>query len=387
MTPSRVMTRARAQLLLSQPFWGALSMRLKLVADDGVQVAATNGTILKYNPQWAMSEREPHIIAVTAHEVTHCALLHPYRRGNRDFKQWNRACDYAINPMLRNAGFVLPDGHLADSQFDNMSAEAIYSQLQADEQQSGGGQQSGRDGTGDQSGTACPTGTVEDAPEATGEPVPGQPEPQSETDWQIAAEQAARVAETCGNLPSEIARRLQRARESDIDWRAVLWQFVQRTLPTDYTWARPNRRHVHAGLYLPAIKREGCGRIAVAIDTSGSIDRQLLSVFAEELEGVIRSVRPGVTEVVYCDSQLQGAAEFTPDEPLDLKPKGGGGTAYKPVFTHLDKGEQPVCLIYFTDLCCWSYPDAPPTYPVLWVVPEHAGGDTPFGRVVKISRE
>lgn len=395
MTPARVMTRARAQLLLGQPFWGALSMRLKLVADNAVQVAGTDGTTLRYNPQWAVSEREPHVIAVTAHEVSHCALLHPFRRGNRDSKRWNRACDYAINPMLRNAGFTLPDGHLFDQRFADMSAEAIYSQLQADEQQSGDdGQQNDQndpsqaaDSTGDQSEAPCPTGTVEDAPADTGQPPPGQPEPQSETDWQIATEQAARVAETCGNLPADIARRLQRARESDIDWRAVLWQFVQRTMPTDYTWTRPNRRYVHQGIYLPSIQREGCGRIAVAIDTSGSIDHRLLAVFAEELEGVIRSVRPETTEVVYCDSRLQGTAEFTPDEPLDLTPHGGGGTSYKPVFEHIDKGEQPTCLIYFTDLYCHSYPATPPEYPVLWVAPEHANDVVPFGVVVKIPRE
>lgn len=391
MTPERLMTRTRAQLLLNQPFWGALSMRLKLVAATDVPVAATDGTTLKYNPVWVKATPEKHVIAVVAHEVQHCALLHPFRRGARDPKRWNQACDYAINIELRDAGFELPDGCLLDSQYTNMSAEAVYSQLQANEQQTGGGESGpsqSADGAGKPSDDVCPTGTVEDALQPTGEPTAGQPTPQSEVDWQIAADQAAKVAEACGTLPGGMARQLARTRESEVDWRAVLWQFIQRTVASDYTWMKPNRRYIHQGIYLPSIERENVGRIAVAIDTSGSIDHHLLDIFSEELEGVIRSVRPEVTEVVCCDTRIHSVDEYTPDEPLDIKPVGGGGTSYKPVFQHIGAGEQPVCLIYFTDLYCSSYPDNPPTYPVLWVAPEHTTSDkVPFGVVVKISCE
>ena len=52
------------------------------------------------------------------------------RRSGRDPKRWNEACDYAINPILLDAGLHLPEGVLVDDRFREMSAEQIYNQLQ-----------------------------------------------------------------------------------------------------------------------------------------------------------------------------------------------------------------------------------------------------------------
>ena len=42
---------------------------------------------------------------------------------------WNDAADYAINPILTEAGFVLPDGALMSSEYRGMTAEQIYDDL------------------------------------------------------------------------------------------------------------------------------------------------------------------------------------------------------------------------------------------------------------------
>lgn len=39
---------------------------------------------------------------------------------------WNRACDYAINGILLDAGITLPDGYLHHGQYADKSAENIY---------------------------------------------------------------------------------------------------------------------------------------------------------------------------------------------------------------------------------------------------------------------
>jgi hypothetical protein len=44
------------------------------------------------------------------------------------------ACDYAINPMLVDAGLTLPKDVLLDKRFRGMSAERIYNLLEEDEQ-------------------------------------------------------------------------------------------------------------------------------------------------------------------------------------------------------------------------------------------------------------
>jgi predicted metal-dependent peptidase len=68
------------------------------------------------------------------HEVMHPALQHHTRRNGRDPSRWNMACDYAINPILVDAGLTLPEGVLLEDRFRGMSAERSYNQLEEEEQ-------------------------------------------------------------------------------------------------------------------------------------------------------------------------------------------------------------------------------------------------------------
>jgi predicted metal-dependent peptidase len=157
------------------------------------------------------------------------------------------------------------------------------------------------------------------------------------------------------------------SRQSQQDWRAILGDFVAATAPSDYRWTPPNRRHIASGLYLPSVERRGLGEIVIAVDTSGSIGKRELEQFAGEISAISEEAKPEAIHVVYCDAEVQFAHHFGPSEPLELEPKGGGGTDFCPVFQWVDEKEiTPVCLIYLTDLCCNSYPQAP-EYPVLWV--------------------
>src|SRR5579863_8307646 len=64
------------------------------------------------------------------------------------------------------------------------------------------------------------------------------------------------------------------------------------TIPTDYTWARPNRRHVWSGLYLPGITSESVGEIAIAVDCSGSVSARQLGLFNAEIQSILAGQRP-----------------------------------------------------------------------------------------------
>src|ERR1700749_2583438 len=96
------------------------------------------------------------------------ALHHHVRRSGRDPKRWNVACDYAINPLLVDAGLSLPEGVLLDNRLRGMSAEQIYNLLETDpepEQEPSGGRRSA--GTsGDESAGARPPGDGGNEPSA-----------------------------------------------------------------------------------------------------------------------------------------------------------------------------------------------------------------------------
>ena len=124
--------KARTALLLDHPFFGSLLFRLKGKESRSVKTMATDGVSLYYNPEFVETLNAATLAGTLAHEVMHPALHHHVRRSGRDPKRWNQACDYAINPLLVDAGLSLPDGVLLDNRFRGMSAEQIYNLLETE---------------------------------------------------------------------------------------------------------------------------------------------------------------------------------------------------------------------------------------------------------------
>ncbi|WP_084080701.1 DUF2201 family putative metallopeptidase [Edaphobacter aggregans] len=83
---------------LDHPFFGPLLFRLSGEASGSIQTMATDGVSLFYNPKFVETLNAAELAGVLANEVIHPALQHHTRRGDRDRKRWNMACDYAINP-------------------------------------------------------------------------------------------------------------------------------------------------------------------------------------------------------------------------------------------------------------------------------------------------
>ena len=417
-TLERKLTRARTQLLLNQPFFGTLCVRLKLMTGP-VPTMATDGRRILYDPGFVNSLSPAELEAVLAHEVLHCALGHHCRRGQRDPELWNRAADYAINPLLLANGFCLPADALVDPAFDNLSAEEIYARLQkngsgensAQSPSAGntGGSTSAQDGSNQQSSEAPPPnqiptqpigassgkagvsahpggfGEVLDATDEDGKPASEAEKSRQQHEWNIAADQATRSAKACGHEPASIDRPLAESRQSRQDWRTILRDFMTARTPSDYRWNPPNRRYIASGLYLPSVQRAGLGTIVIGVDTSGSIGEEELEQFAGEISAISDEAQPETIHVVYCDAAIQAVQGFGPSDPIHLEPKGGGGTDFCPVFAWVEENQvAPACLIYLTDLCCQSYPN-PPDYPVLWVTDSR--GIAPFGETVQISVE
>jgi predicted metal-dependent peptidase len=424
-TTAQKLTRARVQLLLGQPFFGTLSLRLKLISGS-LPTMATDGSRIVYNPAFVDELAPAELEGTLAHEVLHCALGHQCRRGQRDPELWNVAADFAINPILIGNGFVLPAGALVDPAFNNLSAEEIYARLlqkrseesggtKPKEQLNGGGGTAagpqGTDGTvpsnpksnpshqpvSDQRGrtmgealgpgSVCPGGFGEvwDATDEHGQTASPAEKRRQEHEWGIAAEQAVRSAKAWGHEPAGIKRPLSDSRQSQQDWRAILRDFVAATTPADYRWTPPNRRYIASGLYLPSVERHGLGEIVIAVDTSGSIGKIELEQFAGEISAISEEAQPEAIHVVYCDAAVQCAQQFGPSEPVRLEPKGGGGTDFCPPFKWVAENDiAPVCFIYLTDLCCHSYPETP-EYPVLWVT--DSGRTAPFGETLRIGIE
>jgi predicted metal-dependent peptidase len=391
--------KARTTLLLDHPFFGTLLFRLGAKPSQAIATMATDGISLFYNTEFVETLNAAELAGVLAHEVMHPALQHHTRRGARSQGRWNMACDYAINPMLLDAGLTLPKDVLIDDRFRGMSAERIYNLIAKEENLEGSSEQAeskpggGSGATEDKApqsdhvanepqapSTPGGVGQVLDAPEPVGEE--GLSVSEQAREWQIAVEQAESVAKLAGKLPGGAVRALEAAQYARVDWRELLRRAWSDTIPADYSWAQPNRRHVWSGLYLPGIRTEGVGEIAVAVDCSGSVSARQLGLFQEEIRSILGGQRPRLVHVLYFDGAVQKVEMYQAGEPISLVPIGGGGTDFRPCFEWLrERGIIPQSLVFLTDLCGMFPIEAPP-YPVIWASTENRR--VPFGQVVSM---
>ncbi len=393
------LTRAVTQLVMHQPFFGTLAMRLQRTRADWQPTCATDGVHLYYNAAFIESCTAEEHIGLVAHEVMHCVLGHMLRRGERDPLRWNLGGDLAINPIVRDAQMKLPKEGAFPKAFglpEFEAAEWYADRLPKRIQCSG----SGKCGAGPNApcqGSAGGTGPVcteahahggcggtLPLPNASGDGTASQGEmAQAASDWQIATQQAAAQARAAGKLPAALERFAATLTAPSVDWRDVLRRFVSATVRDDYRMLPPNRRYVAAGLYLPSMRSDSIGEVMIVVDTSGSIGSAEFAAFASETNAILSEVRPSRVHLLYHATSVHQAHEYTPDEyPIAFQTTESGGTNFQCVLDYAEKHAiDPVCAIWFTDM----YPDHWPAeapYPVLWA----ATTDTvaPWGEAVRI---
>lgn len=278
-----------------------------------------------------------------------------------------------------------------------------------------GSDSDGSDGTGDAgdtdedaSGTDAgePTlgdGTLEPGDDClppcepgAGDSDAGEPDTDAntQTDWEMAVEQAAAVSRKAGEMDGGIERVIAGTRTTRTDWREVLRRFVESTSPSDYTWQRPNRRYLSQGLYLPGVHKANTPPIVVVVDTSGSVGQDELDVFATELTNILTDCKPRSVHVIYCDTRVNGDAEvFTPDDgAVVLTTRGGGGTYFQPAFDWVADAcedgtldERPAAILYLTDgYAADLYTLTEPDVPTLFAIVPGGTTDMPFGDAIEM---
>ncbi len=386
-----------------------LALRLELREDTSCKNAWTDGRVFGYNPHYINLLTDDKLEGLAAHIVMHPACGHHKRRGNRNEKLWNKACDYAINSLLLDAGFTLPDGYLFAEEYSNKNAEYIYDALLQGENEKEAekhlgdedsdshaevenGDQDSKDAEPDDSFAEqnAVTESAESAGEVRDDPGGETSDARQtyETDWEEAFIQAVGTARDLGKLPAGIERLLQKRLNPKLSWQELLARFIERSARSDYSWVTPNRRYLHQGIYLPAIQNNELHQLVVAIDTSGSIQADELDQFIAELQDILAQT-PTTTHIFFCDTEIQQHLVIEQADMLQpITPKGGGGTDYRPVFTAIERqGLRPACMIYLTDLECVGYPEHEPAFPVLWVKTGDASKMPPFGDIIPIRTE
>ena len=374
---------------------GILVMGERAVRDD-VPTAATNGRDEYYGRAFVEQLTDPELRYLILHESYHKVYrhLHTWKHlHDKDHRCANMSCDYVINLQIskeNSDGFaVMPKDKvtgepigLLDTRFEAMDAEQVFAIIYEEQQQ-----QQQQDGQGEGQGQG--QGSMDDHDWDGAEAMSEEEVETLQEQIDTAIRQGVLAA---GKMGSGGSRELEKLLQPEIDWRQVLREFVTTTcVGSDYsTYAKPNRRYMSAGMYMPSGVSEQVNELVIAIDTSGSIGQAELTKFLSEVQGVVSNVNPKAVRLLYWDTKVcadEVYGEMGSDVSLlveSTKPAGGGGTDIACVNEYLQHNQvTPQAVIVFTDGYLggdwgkWSVP-------VLWCIIDNRAASPTNGTTLHV---
>lgn len=376
--PNKI-SKAKSRLLMDHPFFATLLLRTQVLiqnhskAGRPIELAATDGEAIYYNPEFLEQCSVEDVMAVLVHEVGHDSLLHSLRLGARQPDLANQAMDHAINLILEDQGFKapksVPGGWLADKQYKGMNWERIYDDMRRKQKDAPSPSQGAGAGSPGQNGSNGKPG----APQPGKDWLHGDvlPSPAKDPAAQAAAEQkakqrvaaAATAARLAGKLSGDLARMVDEQLGAKVHWTDVLRDQMLRIVRARDNWGKRNRRFNQ--FYLPTRRSLAMGPICFIVDTSGSMNEEDLRKVCSEISHCAVQTKPENIRVVWADAQVKGeqvfsAVEFSYEA---LKPVGGGGTDMRVAFSYVEQYD-PQVVILMTDLYS-PWPENPPPFTLI----------------------
>ncbi|PZX57251.1 vWA domain-containing protein [Cereibacter changlensis] len=429
-THSRRAGPALRRLSEADPALGALAFWCPHRDAEGETAAWTDGRSVFYGP--GFEALAPHEQAgLAAHQVLHIALRHAPRAlamrgrfGDRfDEELFNIACDAILNQTLVQAGHALPRPVvlLADllkaalpgeTALTGWDVERLYIRLMADAGKGGkgggegktAGKAEGKDGKPEAAeaahALARQKGFGKDL-HAAPAPVEGDKEETPDPDaWRERLARAMEDGRSAGRGIGTLGTGALDLPQAHTPWERVLRRLISKAVSHQPRpdWGRPARRWLahdsaarEEGRFQPAFQParsadRNRARVAVAVDTSSSIDDARLGLFAAQVAGIGRRSGAEVhvlafDTVVTGHSRMQGVA--WEQEIRGIGFARGGGTDFGPVIAAASALD-PSVIVLLTDL---DGPCGPaPKAPVIWAIPQEEAPAPPFGRVLSLAR-
>jgi predicted metal-dependent peptidase len=375
--------RVMAARVIAQQRWpyvSALLFSLRLVQvphEELPTMAVDRGWRMYYSPQFVLGEAPEALATVLLHEAMHCLQQHADRFEALNQPPtlhpiWNIAGDAAINETLDAARMPWPSVELV--RFETLSRYGVTPGMTTE------GAFFALLDTVESDGTwwTIDCGSVGGGLSRGYElPVTDRTHPAVRSDQQAVVRD--RVAHDIlvrsrdhGDVPGGLLRWAQELLQPRIDWREALASRLRRDLAMvagrrDYVYTRPSRRQdamrrADSTVLLPSMRQPAPPRVAVVVDTSGSITDPDLRDFAAELVGIARAsgVSSGVS-VIPCDAQAHHVQRIRARGDVErLELPGGGGTDMgEGLSACADLRPVPHIVVVFTDGCT-PWPESHP---------------------------
>lgn len=382
---------SRLRILATNGFFGILLMHIRFGLDEECETAYTDGRYIRFSPEFLESLSDSELDFVMMHEIMHVALRHCFRGRNFEPERFNIACDIVVNSnillsnnmdiksiTLKKYGESM---HLTPNNKEGyeFSAEEVYAMLPP-MLSSPSMKKKNSSGLWDDHSN-WDTNSDEDEDEA---------------EWEHLLETACEMisiresTKTFGGEPLMAKRLLDRQKNSQINWRTILQEFIQEEV-NDYSFSPPDRRFDDSDFFLPDYneKEEKIKNIWFLIDTSGSISDKAINAAYGEICSAIEQFEGHFEGMLsFTESYVTDPVKFSSvDDLMSIKPVGGGGNDFSDVFRYMKNNmidNLPSYIIIITD----GYDDFPDeseamNIPVLWLI-NNDSAQPPWGKVARI---
>jgi predicted metal-dependent peptidase len=166
-----------------------------------------------------------------------------------------------------------------------------------------------------------------------------------------------------------------------ISWNQLLRQYVAVSIKSGHkqSWKKPNRRF---GATQKGRLSDHTIALGVCFDTSGSMGPEDYKIGFSELKSIQGCYKADIN-VFECDADVHRHFKLNKYKRHDGKPRGGGGTDFRPVFDYIIKKKiRCDVLIYFTDMY-GTFPTGKYPFKTIWVSTSEVS-KAPMGRVICI---
>ena len=382
-------SRCIIKMLLKEPFYAHFLSGVIREVTDKVPTAAVgfkSGKIALYvNENFflkelrSMTER----VAVIKHETLHIIFKHLFRMKTKSYDNqlFNIAADIVVNQLI--APWKLPDSAVTLETFPELklpkdkSVEWYYENLK--KKASKDPEYKKRLIEISEQGTHSDHKMWGENENFSMEVV------ETEVDRMIIQARDRTPRKDHGTIPLGIKSLIQsiiEKRNPQIDWKRALKLFssTSRRTRVYHTMKRFSKRFGTR----PGIKIKRFQKLAVAIDTSGSINIDDFNTFFSEIHSMWKF--GAEVDVLECDADVQKKYSYRGRTPEFVH--GGGGTSFDPVFEHIrsNRFERYDGCIYLTDGYA-PEPKIKPPCKVFWCITKDGkvGQHLKFGRVVKMT--
>ncbi len=384
----------KRKMLVKYPFFGSVLANVNYKEDRETKTAATDGKTIYYNPESLKKLKLDEQIFFITHEVCHIAFNHILRSENKDLKLWNIATDAVINQFLKRDGLKIPKGNVDIEEAINYNSEQLYDKLFKEKQQN---QEYGFSDEQKYDEDYDTHSMWQDAVKRLKEESQSD-ELQQEIDKiskmgeqcafnknleekkenlkalkQILSEQVTKAG-VYTNSEQRIIYEIGKAKPI-IDWRYVLRETIQ----YDVDWSYKNA-YIEDGVVIANLEERPMTETEILLDTSESINDQLLRNFLRECKNILKYSK---LKVGCFDTEFYGFQEIRTEEDIDnIVFKGRGGTDFNVAVNSFSRRVENK--IIFTDGYA-SMPNIPMN--VIWIVFNKGKINPKGGKVIYVPYE